>query len=125
MTATASMVYLKDLVPSAPLPPLFQIEWDDFPSFLENLTEIASYKNNSGEVYVKFGKFFGEHSPLNRVRVRASIMGKITNHYLYCLEAWLTEEIKKDKFFPRTVFVEDVTFPIKDVSEWANKSIIK
>lgn len=123
--AVDSKVYLRDIVLSVPLPPLFQIDKEEIPTYLGRLGEIRTHTNNVGETYVRFGTFFGKDSPLNRVFVNVRILGKLTNEYLSQLEDYLKVEIKKDKFYPRSVFVEEVRYPIEDVSECAVKAIIK
>ena len=122
--AVDSKVYLKDIVLSVPLPPLFQIDKEEIPTYLGRLGEISWHKNNVGETYVQFGNFFGEDSPLSRGLFNIKILGELTNDYLATLEEYLKKEIKIDKFYPRCVFVEAVRLPIKDVSKFPNKAII-
>ena len=109
-------VYLKDLVPSAPLPPLFQIEREEIEAYIsqEKLRGIRAFTNNIGETYVTYGSFFGEYSPLSRVYFNLKVLGEVTNHYLYCLELWLAFNIKTYEFFPKNIFIEKVTFPIHE-----------
>ena len=120
-----SKVYLRDIVLSVPLPPLFQIDKEEIPTYLGKLGEIRQFKNNAGETYVQFGNFFGEESPLNRGIFNVKILGKLTNEYLTQLEDYLKKEIAEDKLYPKCVFVEDVRYPIVDVSKFPNKAIIR
>ena len=118
-------VYLRDIVLSVPLPPLFQIDKEEIPTYLGRLGEISWHKNNIGETYVQFGNFFGEDSPLNRGLFNIKILGELTNEYLSQLEDYLKKEIAADKLYPKCVFVEEVSYPIKNVSAFPNKAIIR
>lgn len=120
-----SKVYLRDIVLSVPLPPLFQIDKDEIPEYLGRLGKIRKFTNNAEETYVQFGNFFGEDSPLSRGLFNIKILGELTNEYLCQLEDYLKKEIMADKFYPRCVFVEAVRLPIEDVCEFPNKVIIK
>lgn len=123
--AVDSKVYLRDIVLSVPLPPLFQIDKEEIPTYLGRLGEIRWHKNNVGETYVQFGHFFGEESPLSRGLFNVKILGELTNEYLEELEDYLKKEIQADKFYPRCVFVEAVRLPIEDVANLPNKAIIR
>lgn len=122
-TGTDNMVYLKDFVLSIPIPPCFQIKEDEITTYLAKLSEIHQSTNNAGETYVTFGKFFGESSPLNRVSFNVTILEKVTNDYLSQLESYIKAEIKKDKLYPRCIFVEDVHLPLEDHS-WSPVKVI-
>lgn len=106
-------LYLRDFVPSVPLP-MITIPREDLAGCFPI---IAEYVVKGGHTYVRYPKLFGSDSILSRVWFQIRCLTSVTNHFLYCLEILLNSQAIDPRGmdeYPDTngYYVQGTSFPI-------------
>lgn len=105
-------VYLKDFVPSKPIPPSYKVTIEELAEILsasKNRLTVLEYTyhypvideekmtiSSLSEEYVSFPKLFGEKSVLGKVLFPKNCLDQLDNSYLERLEAFLDDLNNED-----------------------------
>ena len=87
--------FLRDFVLSKPLPNIM-VESAELQQYIKNSAVCETAKFN-GEVYIRYPNLFGKESILRNVYFKKNLLLKVTNHYLYGLEALLNNQCEDDR----------------------------
>lgn len=100
-----SQVYLRDFIPTLPIPPLFMIDEKDLENYFEKSFSVQ-HRRIDNEIYVKYVNLFDD-SILSKLWFRTSILSQLSNHHLYCLEVFLNDT-EKDSNLTEYAGVDDI-----------------
>lgn len=81
--------FLRDFLPGVPLPSI-QIDEESLGDYLKSPITAKFERTTSGKVIVRYPDLFGKESILSKVWFHQSILGNVTNDYLYGLEVLLS-----------------------------------
>lgn len=121
-------IYVKDFIPSLPIPPLFMVEEKDLRSFFVQSLKVE-YMILSEEPYIRYLNLFGENSILQKCWFPLKSLSIMTNHHLYCLELFLNDlnderNILGDFPYEKDIFVKNLNFPFKNSIHMVSGGII-
>lgn len=111
-------VYLKDFLPSLPLPSLYMVDREELTTFFTQPLKVEYKVVNRKVVFIRYPDLFGTDSVLSNVWIRKDlVMNELTNYHLYCLERLLNDPDEDRNILcdlpGSLIFVTSLTFPLK------------
>ena len=106
-------LYLRDFVPSVPLP-MIAIPGETLASYFPIMAEFNVF---DGRTYVRYPKLFGSDSILSEVWFEIGCLASVTNHFLFCLEILLDNQDNDPRGFDEYAanpdyIVQETSFPL-------------